>query len=217
MGAAFRKLFIKLFDRKLEAVLIGLDGSGKSTLLSVLSDGEPAPTAPTIGLNVKTLKRGKVTLKCWDIGGQAKFRGEWLRYTKGTDAIVFVVDASDFERCVRVAACTFARQCPTHRGRLTRFLVLPRKHVCAGDEAVYVTARMAWFCDVRLRLCGTPTCRRRISESRKELHRLLENPELASTPVLVLANKIDLQPHIVRSSRRAQERRAVRCADAPVL
>ena len=29
-----------------------------------------------------------------------------------------------------------------------------------------------------------------------ELHRLLEDRELASTPLLVLANKIDLQPHI---------------------
>ena len=38
----------------------------------------------------------------------------------------------------------------------------------------------------------------RIDEARRELHRLLENPELATTPVLVLANKIDLQPHIVR-------------------
>ena len=35
-----------------------------------------------------------------------------------------------------------------------------------------------------------------ISLARKELHRLLEDKELASTPLLVLANKIDLQPHI---------------------
>ena len=35
-----------------------------------------------------------------------------------------------------------------------------------------------------------------IPECRKELHRLLEDRELLTTPVLVLANKIDLEPHI---------------------
>mmetsp|Transcript_47897 Transcript_47897/g.70884 ORF Transcript_47897/g.70884 Transcript_47897/m.70884 type:complete len:178 (-) Transcript_47897:15-548(-) len=133
MGAAFRKMFQQLFSKKLEAVVVGLDNSGKTTLLSVLADGEPTETAPTVGLNVKTMQKGKVTMKCWDIGGQAKFRSEWPRYTKGCDAILFVVDAANFER---------------------------------------------------------------MSEARKELHRLLEHPGLSTTPVLVLANKIDLQPHV---------------------
>ena len=102
MGAAFRKMFQQLFSKKLEAVVVGLDNSGKTTLLSVLADGEPTETAPTVGLNVKTMQKGKVTMKCWDIGGQAKFRSEWPRYTKGCDAILFVVDAANFERCASV-------------------------------------------------------------------------------------------------------------------
>lgn len=32
--------------------------------------------------------------------------------------------------------------------------------------------------------------------ARRELHRLLEDEELASTPLLVLANKVDLDPHM---------------------
>ncbi|CAN0419923.1 unnamed protein product [Discosporangium mesarthrocarpum] len=32
--------------------------------------------------------------------------------------------------------------------------------------------------------------------ARRELHRLLEDRELASTPLLVLANKVDLEPHM---------------------
>lgn len=32
--------------------------------------------------------------------------------------------------------------------------------------------------------------------ARRELHRLLEDEELASTPLLVLANKVDLEPHM---------------------
>lgn len=31
--------------------------------------------------------------------------------------------------------------------------------------------------------------------AKRELHRLLEDKELATTPILVLANKIDLEPH----------------------
>ena len=35
--------------------------------------------------------------------------------------------------------------------------------------------------------------------ARRELHRLLEDRELAATPLLVLANKIDLEPHMSES------------------
>ena len=34
------------------------------------------------GLNVKTVQKGGVKMKCWDIGGQAAYRGEWSRYTR---------------------------------------------------------------------------------------------------------------------------------------
>eukprot|EP00940_MAST-03C_sp_MAST-3C-sp2_P001912 g1912.t1 len=102
-------------------------------MLNVLSQGAPLETVPTIGLNVKLVKKGGVTMKCWDIGGQEMYRKEWGRYTKGCDVIIFVVDAHDFDK---------------------------------------------------------------IQTARKELHRLLEIRELATIPVLVLANKIDLKPHI---------------------
>lgn len=36
----------------------------------------------------------------------------------------------------------------------------------------------------------------RLSAARKELHRLLEDPALARTPLLIAANKIDLTPHL---------------------
>lgn len=107
--------------------------SGKSTLLNVLSMGHPVETAPTIGLNVKMVKKGSTTLKCWDIGGQAQYRAEWGRYTKGCNVIIFVVD-------------TYARD--------------------------------------------------QLPVARRELHRLLEDRDLGTTPLLVCANKIDLEPHV---------------------
>ena len=73
----------------------GLENSGKTTLLNILASGEVVQTAPTIGLNVKSFRKGGVNMKAWDIGGQQKFRDEWGRYTRGCDVIVFMVDASD--------------------------------------------------------------------------------------------------------------------------
>ena len=76
-------------------LLAGLENSGKTTLLNILASGEVVQTAPTIGLNVKSFRKGGVNMKAWDIGGQQKFRDEWGRYTRGCDVIVFMVDASD--------------------------------------------------------------------------------------------------------------------------
>jgi ADP-ribosylation factor-like protein 8 len=50
---------------------------------------------PTVGLNVKIMQKGGVSMKVWDIGGQQQFRDEWPRYCKGVDCIVFVVDTAD--------------------------------------------------------------------------------------------------------------------------
>jgi Arf/Sar family protein len=84
-------------------------------------------------LNVKVFKKGKVNMKCWDIGGQEQYRSEWSRYTKGCDVVLYVVDSA-----------------------------APQK---------------------------LPT-------ARKELHKLLDDGSIGTTPMLVLANKIDLPNHV---------------------
>ena len=43
---------------------------------------------------MKMVKKGGVQMKCWDIGGQAQYRSEWGRYTRGCDVIIYVVDAN---------------------------------------------------------------------------------------------------------------------------
>ena len=65
MGNIFRRLLSYFWTKKLEVVLVGLENSGKTTLLQVLSNGVPVETAPTIGLNVKQVKRNGVQMKCW--------------------------------------------------------------------------------------------------------------------------------------------------------
>lgn len=96
MGNLFARLFSK--SKKLELCLVGLENSGKTTLLNVLSVGAPIDTLPTVGLNVKMVKKQGTTLKVWDLGGQERFRPEWGRYTQGCDCILFCVDANDFNR-----------------------------------------------------------------------------------------------------------------------
>jgi ADP-ribosylation factor-like protein 8 len=44
---------------------------------------------------MKRVQRGHVTLKCWDIGGQPRFRPMWERYCRDVNAIVFIVDVAD--------------------------------------------------------------------------------------------------------------------------
>ena len=44
--------------------------------------------------------------------------------------------------------------------------------------------------------CHCVPQRERLPLARKELHALLEDPELQKMPLLVLGNKIDLEPHV---------------------
>src|SRR3954468_4281325 len=46
---------------------------------------------------MKRVQKGHVTLKCWDLGGQPRFRTMWERYCRGVNAIVFIVDIADPE------------------------------------------------------------------------------------------------------------------------
>lgn len=60
------------WSTQMELVVIGLENSGKSTLVSQLCNGEPEEQGPTIGLDIKNFKKGRIDIKCWDLGGQGK-------------------------------------------------------------------------------------------------------------------------------------------------
>ncbi|KAI9840718.1 MAG: ADP-ribosylation factor-like protein 8B [Sclerophora amabilis] len=80
----------------MDITMIGLQNAGKTSLLRVLAGGEfTIDSIPTVGFNMKRVQKGHVTLKCWDLGGQPRFRSMWERYCRGVNAIVFIVDAAD--------------------------------------------------------------------------------------------------------------------------
>ena len=84
------------WSKELELSVVGLQNAGKTTLLNTLSTGQyDEDTIPTIGFNLKEIKKGKVSLKVWDLGGQPRFRESWEKYCRGADAIIFVLDAVD--------------------------------------------------------------------------------------------------------------------------
>ena len=89
--------FMSLFWKKnLEISVIGLQNAGKSTLINTMSGDFDMETMPTVGFNLRHLKKGGVNLNIWDLGGQKQFRESWEKYCRTSDVIMFVVDSADF-------------------------------------------------------------------------------------------------------------------------
>ncbi|KAF4583245.1 arf/Sar family, other [Ophiocordyceps camponoti-floridani] len=100
MAGLFRRVYDWLlrtfWAMEMDVTLVGLQNAGKTSLLRVLAGGEfTLDSIPTVGFNMKRVQRGHVSLKCWDIGGQPRFRSMWERYCRGVNAIVFIVDIAD--------------------------------------------------------------------------------------------------------------------------
>lgn len=87
----------------LHVVVVGLDSAGKTSLLYRLKFKEFVQSVPTKGFNTEKIRvplggsRG-ITFQVWDVGGQEKLRPLWRSYTRRTDGLVFVVDATEAER-----------------------------------------------------------------------------------------------------------------------
>ncbi|KAM0682030.1 ADP-ribosylation factor-like protein 8A [Mitosporidium daphniae] len=91
-----RSLF---FKQEMELTIVGIQNAGKTTLLNMITNGVfNEDMIPTIGFNMRKITKGGIIIKMWDIGGQPRFRSMWERYCRNVNAILFVVDSSDYER-----------------------------------------------------------------------------------------------------------------------
>ncbi|CAL6060209.1 ADP-ribosylation_factor 1 [Hexamita inflata] len=82
------------------ALLLGLDNSGKTSLLYQWRLHELVTAIPTIGFNVESIRRKKLSVHIWDVGGQQKIRKLWKHHLLYINVILFVIDSTepDFNR-----------------------------------------------------------------------------------------------------------------------
>jgi len=82
-----------------QVVFVGLEGAGKTTALLRLRYGQYGQATPTLAFNTEKVRSGGASWVVWDVGGAERLRPLWRSYTRGCDALVFVVDAcSDPDR-----------------------------------------------------------------------------------------------------------------------
>jgi small GTP-binding protein len=92
---------LRLFKPKIKNVnltICGLDKAGKTTMVNYLIHGEFRETIPTAGMNREKISLPKIELDIFDLGGQSEFRPMWSDYNEKSDALIFVVDSSDYDR-----------------------------------------------------------------------------------------------------------------------
>jgi len=86
---------IKLKEKQIRLLVLGLDNSGKTSIVKSILGQDVNETSPTLGFTINTLKHGDYSINLWDIGGQTTIRSYWRNYFEQTDGVVWVVDSSD--------------------------------------------------------------------------------------------------------------------------
>lgn len=76
-------------------LMLGLDNAGKTTIVKKIMGEDVNTVSPTLGFIIKTIDYGGYKLNIWDVGGQKTLRSYWRNYFEKTDALIWVVDATD--------------------------------------------------------------------------------------------------------------------------
>ncbi|KAK4459125.1 ADP-ribosylation factor family-domain-containing protein [Cladorrhinum samala] len=85
----------RLKDKELRILMLGLDNAGKTTIVKKIMNEDVNTVSPTLGFNIKTIDYEGYILNIWDVGGQKTLRSYWRNYFEKTDALIWVVDATD--------------------------------------------------------------------------------------------------------------------------
>ncbi|KAI0480251.1 ARF/SAR superfamily [Xylariaceae sp. FL0804] len=88
----------RLKDKELRILMLGLDNAGKTTVVKKLMNEDVNTVSPTLGFIIKTIDYEGYKLNIWDVGGQKTLRSYWRNYFEKTDALIWVVDATDRPR-----------------------------------------------------------------------------------------------------------------------
>ncbi|KAK2747810.1 hypothetical protein FQN57_001840 [Myotisia sp. PD_48] len=85
----------RLKDKEMRILMLGLDNAGKTTIVKRIMDEDVNSVSPTLGFIIKTIDFEGYKLNIWDVGGQKTLRSYWRNYFEKTDALIWVVDATD--------------------------------------------------------------------------------------------------------------------------
>ncbi|KIX92888.1 uncharacterized protein Z520_11364 [Fonsecaea multimorphosa CBS 102226] len=85
----------RLKDKEMRILMLGLDNAGKTTIVKKIMNEDVNTVSPTLGFIIKTINFQGYKLNIWDVGGQKTIRSYWRNYFEKTDALIWVVDATD--------------------------------------------------------------------------------------------------------------------------
>ncbi|KAH8698832.1 ADP-ribosylation factor family protein [Talaromyces proteolyticus] len=85
----------RLKDKEMRILMLGLDNAGKTTIVKQVMNEDVTTVSPTLGFIIKTIDFQGYKLNIWDVGGQKTLRSYWRNYFEKTDALIWVVDATD--------------------------------------------------------------------------------------------------------------------------
>ncbi|KAM0299498.1 hypothetical protein ACHAPM_007542 [Fusarium culmorum] len=85
----------RLKDKEMRILMLGLDNAGKTTIVKKVMGEDVNTVSPTLGFIIKTIDYLGYKLNIWDVGGQKTLRSYWRNYFEKTDALIWVVDATD--------------------------------------------------------------------------------------------------------------------------
>ncbi|MCJ1329500.1 hypothetical protein MMC10_006180 [Thelotrema lepadinum] len=85
----------RLKDKEMRILMLGLDNAGKTTIVKRIMNEDVNTVSPTLGFIIKTIEYHGYKLNVWDVGGQKTLRSYWRNYFEKTDALIWVVDATD--------------------------------------------------------------------------------------------------------------------------
>ncbi|KAG6320541.1 hypothetical protein E4U22_003157 [Claviceps purpurea] len=81
----------RLKDKEMRILMLGLDNAGKTTIVKKIMGEDVHTVSPTLGFIIKTIDYDGLG----DVGGQKTLRSYWRNYFEKTDALIWVVDATD--------------------------------------------------------------------------------------------------------------------------
>ena len=89
---------VKMREKEMRLLIIGLDNAGKTTIVKTLAGEDISEVSPTLGFSIKSLSFRNYRLNIWDIGGQKSLRSYWRNYFEQTDGLIWVIDSADKRR-----------------------------------------------------------------------------------------------------------------------